>query len=331
MVLVVSFVALAVLWPQPRLQDGGFRRAAVRAVARAHEPRRSSVLCGAIGVVLLGLVVYAGFRACRRPRPTSRRRSCSWSSGSAWCWCQRAVRRHLPCVQSVAGARPGRGVGGADGGARPDAGAAGVPRAAGPLAGRGGDLRLHRAGAGGVRTATSPRTWRSPRSSTRPSRSWRMALYGVDAWYAQGRGVQRLLQPVLAHLAAVPPGRTRSACAGRCRAWPRSSRCAGTVPLLAVMIGSVTFDGVAEAPLWTGHRARHRRVLRVARPLAREGPGGVLPARPAGGDRARVRLLQARRRRGPQRRRRLLGRASWRTRSCTRWCRSRSPTWPPTT
>ncbi len=52
-VLVASFAGLAVLWPRPRLED-----ARARVVARL--PRALDVLAGAVGVALLGLVVYAG-------------------------------------------------------------------------------------------------------------------------------------------------------------------------------------------------------------------------------------------------------------------------------
>ncbi len=53
-VLVASFVALAVLWPRPRLEGQTERR--VASVPRILDP-----LCGAIGVAILGLLVYAGF------------------------------------------------------------------------------------------------------------------------------------------------------------------------------------------------------------------------------------------------------------------------------
>lgn len=52
-VLIVSFVGLAVLWPTPRLQRPRLRR-----VVRV--PGAVDVVCGAIGVALFGLVVYAG-------------------------------------------------------------------------------------------------------------------------------------------------------------------------------------------------------------------------------------------------------------------------------
>jgi hypothetical protein len=78
-----------------------------------------------------------------------------------------------------------------------------------------------------------------------------MALYGVEAWSARGETFSvyfnlfsrisvfetrdRVLgvRPPLAGLAHLKSG-------------------AGTAALLAVMIGSVTFDGAGEAPIWTG-------------------------------------------------------------------------------
>lgn len=53
-VLVVSFVGLAVLWPKPRLERPAERR--VVSIPRLLDP-----ICGAIGVAIFGVVVYAGF------------------------------------------------------------------------------------------------------------------------------------------------------------------------------------------------------------------------------------------------------------------------------
>lgn len=58
-VLVVSFVALAVLWPEPRLEDGGFRRFPPW-LSRLLVSRPVEIVCGAAGVFLLGLTVYSG-------------------------------------------------------------------------------------------------------------------------------------------------------------------------------------------------------------------------------------------------------------------------------
>jgi hypothetical protein len=52
-VLIVSFVALAVLWPSPRLQ-----RPARRRVGRV--PGWVDPVCGAVGVAVFAVVVYAG-------------------------------------------------------------------------------------------------------------------------------------------------------------------------------------------------------------------------------------------------------------------------------
>lgn len=52
-VLVVSFIALAVLWPTPRLQEARERR--LLGVPRALDP-----ICGALGVFAFAVVVYAG-------------------------------------------------------------------------------------------------------------------------------------------------------------------------------------------------------------------------------------------------------------------------------
>jgi len=59
MVLVVSFVALAVLWPEPRLQKPGWRPLP-DGIGRALASRPVEIVCGAIGVFLLGLTIYAG-------------------------------------------------------------------------------------------------------------------------------------------------------------------------------------------------------------------------------------------------------------------------------
>lgn len=60
-VLVLSFVALAALWPEPKLQDGRCRPLP-RAISGVLTSRPVEALCGAVGVFLLGLVGYAGLR-----------------------------------------------------------------------------------------------------------------------------------------------------------------------------------------------------------------------------------------------------------------------------
>jgi hypothetical protein len=58
-VLVVSFVGLATLWPEPRLQKPSWRPLP-GGIGRVLASRPVEILCGAIGVFLLGLTLYAG-------------------------------------------------------------------------------------------------------------------------------------------------------------------------------------------------------------------------------------------------------------------------------
>jgi len=58
-VLILSFVALAVLWPRPKL--AGYRFIALPLnVSRVLLSRPVAVVCGAIGAFLLALTIYAG-------------------------------------------------------------------------------------------------------------------------------------------------------------------------------------------------------------------------------------------------------------------------------
>ncbi len=61
LVLVLSFIGLAVLWPKPRLEDGYSWRPLPLGIGRALGCRPVEWLCGAIGVALLVVVVVAGY------------------------------------------------------------------------------------------------------------------------------------------------------------------------------------------------------------------------------------------------------------------------------
>src|SRR5829696_6856020 len=58
---MISFVALAALWPEPRLQRPGWRPLP-GGTGRALASRPVELVCGAIGVFLLGLTLYAGLK-----------------------------------------------------------------------------------------------------------------------------------------------------------------------------------------------------------------------------------------------------------------------------
>ena len=59
-VLVVSFVALAVLWPKPRLEGAEDWRALPWGIGRFFGRRGVELACGAIGVLLFALTIVAG-------------------------------------------------------------------------------------------------------------------------------------------------------------------------------------------------------------------------------------------------------------------------------
>jgi hypothetical protein len=249
MVLLVSFVALAVLWPEPKLQQEHWKPIP-GALSRVLTSRPLEVICGAIGAALLVLVVYAGLHGTQSSTanftptfiyvifwlglvPLSVLFGDVFRAFNPW----RAIGRGVGWIA----ARVARG---------------GLPA---PLA---YPERLgHWPAAAGIflfavmelvaSDGDQPDTLAVATLLYSAITFVAMALYGVETWIARGEafsvyfnlfsrispvevrdgvlGLRRLLSGV----AALKPG-------------------AGTVPLLAVMIGSVSFDGAAEAPIWTG-------------------------------------------------------------------------------
>ena len=63
-VLVISFLALAVLWPKPKLENAGSRPLPG---SRFLTSRAVEIVCGAIGVAILLVVIYAGFAGEQSP------------------------------------------------------------------------------------------------------------------------------------------------------------------------------------------------------------------------------------------------------------------------
>src|SRR4051794_21476258 len=59
-VLVVSFAALAVLWPSSRMEETPWRPLPW-GIGRILGSRAVEIVCGTIGVALLGLAIVAGF------------------------------------------------------------------------------------------------------------------------------------------------------------------------------------------------------------------------------------------------------------------------------
>jgi len=249
MVLVLSFVALAVLWPEPKLERER-RRPLPGGLGRVLGSRPVEILCGAIGAVLLGVVVYAGLRGTQTVTanfaptfvyvifwlglvPASVlfgdvfRAFNPWRAiGRAVAWIARAVSRgELPAPLAY----PER--------------LGNWPAAAGIFA----FATLELVASNGDRPENVAIATLVYSAATFIA----MALYGVEAWTARGEAFSVYFNL----FSRLSPVETRDGVVGLRR--PLSGLAAlkpmaGTAPLLAVMIGSVTFDGAAEAPIWTG-------------------------------------------------------------------------------
>ena len=248
MVLVVSFVALAILWPEPRLEREGWRPLPAW-LGRVITSLAVEILCGAIGIFLFGLVIYTGLEGVQSSTanfaptfiyvifwlgfvPASVLLGDVFRAFNPW----RAIGRAVAWVAKTAarGDLPAPLTYPEKLGRWPAA--AGIfAFAALELVASNGDRPENLAIAVLIYSAVT---------------FIAMALYGVERWCDRGeafsvyfnlfsrispvetRGREIGLRKPLSGLAALPPA-------------------AGTVPLLAVMIGSVTFDGASEAQPWT--------------------------------------------------------------------------------
>ncbi|HEX2162303.1 MAG TPA: hypothetical protein VHF88_10845 [Thermoleophilaceae bacterium] len=247
-VLVVSFVALAVLWPEPKLTRASWR--ALPGLSRIVLSRPVDLLCGAIGVFLLGLVVYSGLEGSQSPTanfaPTFvyvifwlglvglsvllgnvYRAFNPWRAlGRAVSWVARtAARAPMPAPLSYPD-RLGH-----------------WPAAAG--------IFLFAALELAASDGDTPETVAIAALVYSVIQFVGMALYGVEEWSERGDG----FGVYFGLFARISPWSVRDGVVG---VRPPLAGLAdfrplpGTVALLAVMIGSVTFDGAAEAPIWTG-------------------------------------------------------------------------------
>jgi hypothetical protein len=249
MVLVVSFVALAILWPDPRLQEEGWRPLP-RGLGRRLASRPVEIACGAIGVFLFGLVIYSGLRGTQTATanfattfiyvifwlglvPASVLLGDVFKAFNPWraigrgvAWVARgASRGELPAPLAYP-----RWLG------RWPAAAGIFAFAALELVASNGDKPENLAIATLIYSALT---------------FIAMALYGVETWIERGEAFSVYFNL----FSRLSPIETRDGVVGYRRplsGLPALEQLPGTVPLLAVMIGSVTFDGAAEAPLWTG-------------------------------------------------------------------------------
>ena len=305
-VLVISFVA-----PGRAVEDGRSSRDRPRRSAAASGCLAScsrtplEVLCGSARCLPPRLTIWAGFVGVTSPGPRTSPRPSSTSSSGSGSSRERALRQRVLRVQPVAGSRPGvRWAATVRSATRP----AGTPfrtRSGSALAGGRGPVRVRLA-----RAALSGRRRRRvrsrPRRSSTPALTFLgMGLFGVDPWIQPGRGVLDVLRPLLPDARSSSVTRTaivlRRPLAGLTDLRPMP----GTVAVLAVMIGTVTFDGLQETVFWgdarptrsrtssddlgTGSdpRGRARRRRRAARHDRRSSRGfyllGCLGARTVGG------------------------------------------------
>jgi hypothetical protein len=248
MVLVVSFVALAVLWPEPRL-EGEHWRPLPGGLGRVLGSRPVELLCGAIGVFLLGVVVYAGLRGTQSP-------TASFAPTFIYVIFWLGLVPASVLLGDVFKAfNPWRAIGRAVGWLAGQAARTDLPA---PLAYP--DRLGHWPAAAGVfafavmelvvSNGDRPESLAIATLIYSAVTFVAMALYGVETWISRGEAFSVYFNL----FSRLSPVETRDGVVGLRR--PLSGLASlkpgsGTVPLLAVMIGSVTFDGGSEAPLWT--------------------------------------------------------------------------------
>jgi hypothetical protein len=248
MVLVVSFVALAVLWPDPRLQEEGWR-ALPEGFGRVLTSRPVEIACGAVGVFLLGLIVYSGLQGTQSSTanfaptfvyvifwvglvPISVLLGDVFRAFNPW----RAIGRAVAWVAQTAARGPipapleyprwlGR-----------------WPATIGILAFATMELV--------VSNGSKPENVAIACLVYSALTFVAMSLYGVEAWIDRGEAFS-----VYYNLfSRISPFERRGRVIGLRKplsALAQLEPLPGTVPLIAVIIGSVTFDGAAEAPIWT--------------------------------------------------------------------------------
>ena len=249
MVLVVSFVALAILWPEPRLERERWRPLP-GGIGRLLGSRVVEGLCGAIGVFLLGVVVYAGLRGTQSP-------TANFAPPFIYVIFWLGLLPASILLGDVFKAfNPWRAIGRAVGGIAGMAARGDLPA---PL--RYPERLGHWPAAVGIfvfavmelvaANGDRPENLAIATLVYSALTFVAMALYGVETWISRGEAFSVYFNL----FSKISPIETRDRVVGLRQ--PLSGLAAlrpmaGTVPLLAVMIGSVTFDGASEAPIWTG-------------------------------------------------------------------------------
>ena len=248
MVLFVSFVALAVLWPEPKLERDRWRPLP-RGAGRVIASRPVEIVCGLLGVAMLGVVVYTGFRGTQSP-------AANFAPTFVFVnWWVGLVPLSVLFGDVFRAFNPWRAIGRGLGWTASRVARGGLPA---PL--RYPERLGHWPAAAGVfafvmlelvkSEGDKPETIAIAALIYSAITFVAMALYGVEAWCARGEAYSVYFNL----FSRISPWETRN---GELGLRPPLSGLAhlkagaGTVALLAVMIGSVSFDGAGEAPIWT--------------------------------------------------------------------------------
>jgi hypothetical protein len=247
-VLLVSFAGLAVLWPEPRLQQERWRPLP-GGVGKVIASRAVEILTGAIGVGLLGVVVYSGFQgsqtATNNFAPTFIyvifwvglvaasvllgdvfRAFNPWRAlGRAVAWvAQKAAGGALPAPLQYP-ERLGR-----------------WPAALGLLL----FTMLELVNSSG----SKPQTLAIAALVYSVAMFIGMALYGVEAWSTRADAFSVYFN-LFSRLSVFETKNRELGVRRWLTGLTKLDPVPGTVAVIAVMIGSVSFDGAAESPLWT--------------------------------------------------------------------------------
>jgi hypothetical protein len=246
-ILAVSFVALAVLWPKPQLEDPAWRPLP-GGIGRVLGSRPVEIACGAIGVFLFGLTIYAGFKGTQSttanwtpifiyvifwlaPVPLSVvfgdlfRAFNPWRAiGRSVAWVARTITRSEPPEPLAYPAWLGRW----------PAGVGIFGFATMELVVSGGDEPDKLAVAVLVYSALT---------------FVGMALYGVERWCERGEAFSVYFN-LFSRISAVETRDREVGLRKPLSGLAQLPQLPGTVPLLMVMIGTVSFDGFTSKRTW---------------------------------------------------------------------------------
>jgi hypothetical protein len=251
-VLVLSFVALAVLWPQPRLERDRWR-ALPGPVGRLLGSRPLELALGALGVGLLALVLVAGFAGSQNALSNF---APTFVFITFWVGLAFACALFGDVFRAV---NPWRALGRAGGWlarrARP-------PRA--PTRERAYPERL---GVWPAAVGLFAFTWielvsgwgEQPRTLAIVVAAYTVATlagqarYGVECWSGRAEAFSVYFNL----LSRIAPFETRDRVVGvrpLLGGLPRLAILPGTIAFVAVMIGTVTFDGLSQGSVWSSIR-----------------------------------------------------------------------------